>query len=371
MPCMDPNPASNIDSSRGQLLIIERFWRDRQPWLQECGYMLRPRYRPDWRPSWEGTKKRHYECEDGQQIGHAYILDATRISDGSMVTLKRISKSLHPYETDIGLFFSSRPLASDPRNHCVPIHDILQDTHDEDILIMVMPFLRLYNDPRFETVGEALEFFRQAFEGLQFMHHHHVAHRDIMDLNTMMDPAPMYPEMYHPCADTRKRDFTGVAKHYTRTERPTKYYFVDFGLSRKYNLEDGPPRELPIMGGDKTVPEFQQEGYNEPSDPFATDIYYLGNLIREDFLQKYCRLDFMDALIADMVQEGPQKRPTIDQVVTRFDGIRRSLTPWKLRTRLVSRRDDIATQIFKEVGHLPRTAAYMILRLPSVPTPTS
>jgi len=26
-----------------------------------------------------------------------------------------------------------------------------------------------------------------------------------------------------------------------------------------------------------------REGYNEPSDPFATDIYYLGNIIKGDF----------------------------------------------------------------------------------------
>ena len=27
-----------------------------------------------------------------------------------------------------------------------------------------MPFLRSYNDPKFATVGEAIEFFRQALE---------------------------------------------------------------------------------------------------------------------------------------------------------------------------------------------------------------
>jgi hypothetical protein len=30
----------------------EEFWRDHQRWLQDCGYMLRPRYMPDWQPSW-------------------------------------------------------------------------------------------------------------------------------------------------------------------------------------------------------------------------------------------------------------------------------------------------------------------------------
>ena len=38
-------------------------------------------------------------------------------------------------------------------------------------------------------------------------------------------------------------------KHYSRTQRPVKYYFVDFGISRRYNPDDGPPLEYPIFGG--------------------------------------------------------------------------------------------------------------------------
>ena len=38
--------SKNIDL--GVLLSRELFWRDHQPWLEEKGYMLRPRYKPDW-----------------------------------------------------------------------------------------------------------------------------------------------------------------------------------------------------------------------------------------------------------------------------------------------------------------------------------
>lgn len=99
----------------------------------------------------------------------------------------------------------------------------------------------------------------------------------------MMDAAPLYPEPYHPVKTYMKRDFSGEAKHFTRTQRPTRYYWVDFGLSRRYNPQDGTPMEAPIWGGDKTVPEFQIS--NEPRNPFPTDIYYLGSLIRETFIQ--------------------------------------------------------------------------------------
>ena len=67
---------------------------------------------------------------------------------------------------------------------------------DHDVSIIVLPLLRQFNDPPFETVGEAVDFFRQIFEvgcpslfplrckslitetqGLQFMHECRVAHR--------------------------------------------------------------------------------------------------------------------------------------------------------------------------------------------------
>jgi hypothetical protein len=97
-----------------------------------------------------------------------------------------------------------------------------------------------------------------------------------------MDANPLYPIPYHPCETDMRRDFKGEAKHKTRTQRPVKYYLTDFGISRRYE-PDTIPLEDPIWGGDKTVPEFQTS--DEPRNPFPTDIYYLGNLIREDFLK--------------------------------------------------------------------------------------
>lgn len=52
----------------GKLDNHEIFWRNRQQWLQEQGYVLRPRYRTDWKPSWLGTDKSYWDCEDGQSF---------------------------------------------------------------------------------------------------------------------------------------------------------------------------------------------------------------------------------------------------------------------------------------------------------------
>lgn len=195
--------------------------------------------------------------------------------------------------------------------------------------------------------------------------------------------------MFHPSDDRRNRNFKGSAKYYTRTARPTKYFLIDFGLSRKYNPEDGEPQELPIKGGDKTVPEFQGRGEFRPCNPFPTDIYYLGNMIREDFLQ-VCNpllvilvdpksfqqtkgVEFIKPLVDDMVQDDPAKRPNIDEVVQRFDEMIRTLSSWKLRSRLV----ELGEKEYPLIGairaahHFFRTTAHVLMFRNPLPRPRS
>ena len=232
------------------------------------------------------------------------LLDATRISDGKLVGLKRVRKPIHPLEAEICQLFSSEPLASHPDNHCVPLYEVLDPPSDPDTIILVMPFLRKYDSPQLQTIGEVVEFFRQAFKGMQFIHKHCVAHRyaplqslilkaprpsdrDGHRLNIMYDATTLYPDGHHPhpIYNYRKPDFTGRARHYTRTEYPPKYYWIDFGLSTRHDPEStSPPAETRIFGGDKSVPEFQPEAYKDSYNPFPTDVYYyVGNLIKTDF----------------------------------------------------------------------------------------
>ena len=99
-----------------------------------------------------------------------------------------------------------------------------------------------------------------------------------------MDPRPLYPNMYHPIVKRRNRNFEGQAKHYTRTARPTKYYIIDFGISRKYKPSDAPFLEPIIRGGDKSVPEFQSS-MDGICDPFPTDVYFIGSAVNQKLLQ--------------------------------------------------------------------------------------
>jgi hypothetical protein len=108
----------------------------------------------------------------------------------------------------------------------------------------------------------------------------------------MCDATTLYPHGHypHPVYANRKPNFTGRVSHYTRTEYPPKYYWIDFGLSTRHDPEStSPPAETRIWGGDKSVPEFQLEVYKGSYNPFPTDVYYVGNLIKTDFVDVSAR----------------------------------------------------------------------------------
>jgi len=98
----------------------------------------------------------------------------------------------------------------------------------------------------------------------------------------MLEPSNMYPESFHPVVTDRSRDYRGRAKAYSRTWRPTRYLLIDFGHARQYDTSKGPPVDEPLSGGDKSAPEHQIAAL---CNPFPTDVYYLGNMVREDYLQ--------------------------------------------------------------------------------------
>lgn len=81
-----------------------------------------------------------------------------------MIMLKKVSTIKHPCEVDIATFFSSEPVASEPDNHCIPLYEVLEVPNEKGLVILVMPFLRYHDMPRFKSIGEVMEFFRQIFE---------------------------------------------------------------------------------------------------------------------------------------------------------------------------------------------------------------
>ena len=95
-------------------------------------------------------------------------MDATRISDGRPVVMKLLlDNGERNYEREILEFLCSPHLRSDPRNHTVELLDVFKLPNSGNIVI-VMPMLRWFNSPEFQTVGEAVEFLRQIFEARAF-----------------------------------------------------------------------------------------------------------------------------------------------------------------------------------------------------------
>ena len=85
--------------------------------------------------------------------------------------------------------------------------------------------------------------------------------------------------------------------------------------------------------------------------------------------QKFQGFEFMETLVADMVQDNPTKRPKMDEVVTRFRQIEGKLRTRKLRSRIV-RRDEIwPLVVWRSVGHWYRTIGYVLGRKAAIPEP--
>ncbi|KAJ7185832.1 hypothetical protein C8R46DRAFT_1025777 [Mycena filopes] len=295
----------------------EAFWFQHRAFLEKAGYRLRPKFNP----RFVGPKR--YNLDD--RTAHhprKHIMDAERISDGQQVMLKWVSKKANPSEVDIGRFFSTPAMAKNPRNHCIPILEVLQDPQDSDRQIIVMPRLIRFDEPIFDTVGEVIDCFRQIFEGIQFMHENY--------------PTQLYPRGFHPVHSCLNPTNDGLAYSITRTECWPRYYLIDFGLSRRYDPANGPPLERAVPSGDRL---HSPDSAGVECNPFPEDICSLGNILKRHFIRSdpsciggtHAPLQFLTPLVDAMTHKNAALRPTIGEVIQRFDKECERLAPWQLR----------------------------------------
>ncbi|KAI9063420.1 hypothetical protein FKP32DRAFT_1572126 [Trametes sanguinea] len=294
------------------LAPYEVYWRELCPYLQSRGYLLRARYQPGWEPSWKarGTKVLKAEDHIGLHASSLFhptnMIDAIRISDGKLVFLKKVRTN--SLELKLSRYFSSEDLRDDPRNHCVHLLDVIPHPTEPEVCFMVMPWLRFVDNPPFETIGDALDFGEQLLEGLAFMHEHNVAHRDCAFQNVMMDASAIFPEGCHPISNDFLPDFSDLAPRLPRSAGRISYYLIDFGISSRFAHDDSPKVVLGRHGLDGSVPELSDDA---PYDPFKTDVYIAGSLLRQLFLEKYSNLDVLGPLVAWMTEADPDWRPPI------------------------------------------------------------
>ncbi|KAJ2978676.1 hypothetical protein NUW54_g11251 [Trametes sanguinea] len=304
----------------------EVFWQERYRYLEEHGYLLRPRYKPGWKPSWTGTNLDPTFCEDSILLLKYQIMDATRLSNRELVAIKSFYKG--GQEQHIAQFFAS---IEDPRNHCVPIREILPDPKDPNLALMVMPYLRPCNHPEFGTVGDVVEFVDQTLEGLVFMHSYRVAHRDIAMGNIMMDAKSLYPGGHHPVRIGYTPDTLYPVNPLPRAGRNVRYLYIDFGWSQRFP-EGASTYVLGDVGRDADVPEASD---HVPYDAFKVDIFSLGNVYTKFFERKFMNVEFLHSLTALMKQQRPEDRPTAEEALQEWKRIRATLSDSLFRWRLV------------------------------------
>ena len=85
--------------------------------------------------------------------------------------------------------------------------------------------------------------------------------------------------------------------------------------------------------------------------------------------QRDHKLEFMVPLVNDMVQDDPTKRPTIDEVVKRFEEIRRSLPWWKLRSRLPFEGHPLDNSLSARLRHVWTSVRYILAGRNAMPVP--
>ena len=99
-----------------------------------------------------------------------------------------------------------------------------------------------------------------------------------------MESEQMFPEGYHLARPSRRPDLKGPANRYTRTQRPPRYFLIDLGISHRADPDDPSPKAPIIRGGDPTIPEYKNITVPQ-MNPFPTDIYCAGNIVRYVFLE--------------------------------------------------------------------------------------
>ncbi|KAF9073653.1 kinase-like domain-containing protein [Rhodocollybia butyracea] len=368
--------APEIDPESRTLDRSETWWAQHFEWLKEHGYLLRPRYRPGWQPSWRAGKDSYWKYEDGHDTNSAYIMDAIRMSDSLVVAMKHLSPSNRRqdgHEESVATLFSDECHNSNPLNHCVRILDVLTVPGNNNGKILVMVWMREVMDPSFRTIGEVLHFLKEMIEGLQYMHRNNVAHRDCSINNMAMDARTMYHRQWHPSVPKKRYDWSGRALHHSRTRCPPKYYLIDFGFSCQYDPSQPRPLESAIMSGGYCPPEAKEE---TPCDPFATDVFLLGNMMETSFLEGdeefRCPgihgLEFLEGLVEAMMADNPTERPTMDEVASRFSAIVQKLPWWKLRARAAKKNEFMILKPFRALHHILWTFSMMLMLKPAIPS---
>ncbi|KAL1741217.1 hypothetical protein HDZ31DRAFT_84963 [Schizophyllum fasciatum] len=325
---MDENGTLNLSEG-------EKYWLSLFDFLAHRGYHLRSRFDPNHVPLRSlGIKKKWYqfpELEDERPN----IIDAVK-PDGTQCVLRRT----RTWSDEIPVLQQILECGHDVRNHAVPILDLVLLPTDDDEALVVMPLLRLFHDPPFVRVSEAMEAVRQFLECMQFLHEKLIAHRDFCALNLMMDASRLIPDGFNFSHTGCPPDGGSYGlKYRTRSQvAPMKYFLIDFGLSSMLHAKDSLVKG--VFGQDRTVPELSWE---VPYNPFKVDIYQFGRVILQEFVEAYDHLECLRPLGEAMSGISPESRPDADDAMKMFEALLQSMSHADLKKHIVINADRYLT----------------------------
>jgi hypothetical protein len=78
-------------------------------------------------------------------------------------------------------------------------------------------------------------------------------------------------------------------------------------------------------------------------------------------------LSLIRPLVLEMCQDNPAKRPTMKEVVPRFEALIGNLPWWKLRSRVIPKNEHIFLRILQFPRHWARQVIAIAKRRPAIP----
>ncbi|KAG8694039.1 hypothetical protein FRC09_010097 [Ceratobasidium sp. 395] len=292
---------------RTVLTPAEEAWSAHQEYLEHNGFILRPRLRRGWKPSWLGQSIDPSGYEDSIRITEPGIVDATRASDGASVVLKAVrnvqpAAEVTPEQPDeLGILkhVHSPPYTGHICNHAVPLLGSIPMPDPNEGSFAVLPLLRVYNDPPFLNVAEAVEFMKQVLRGLAFMHAQSIVHRDIKPSNIMMAGEVLYDEPFHPVAQSLSLDAKSILRPRARHELDThrrhdgesaiRYYFINFSRASHMptSTAAGRPKTPRLVRSTRgQLGRFPEAMLTVGHDPYKADVYCLGKYVIDDLIMR-------------------------------------------------------------------------------------
>lgn len=109
----------------------------------------------------------------------------------------------------------------------------------------------------------------------------HILIRDCTSENIMMDASAIFPNGHHPVRRSATPNGIHVAHPLPRIDHSVKYYFIDFGISARFELGE-PTAVVGAIGRDKELPELSDD---VPYNAMQADIFILGNMYKKDLLE--------------------------------------------------------------------------------------